>query len=60
MQTALNIDVPNSGVLLGGMLFATGTTIKQDRFIQPRFEATLGSLIEADFGAYGTVSCHFA
>lgn len=41
MQYALNIDVPDSGVLFDDMLFADGDTIPKDRFIQPRIEAEL-------------------
>ncbi len=41
MQQALNIDTPDSGVLLDDMLFADGTSVPKDRFIQPRVEAEI-------------------
>jgi 2-oxo-hept-3-ene-1,7-dioate hydratase len=41
MQQALNIDTPDSGVLLDDMLFADGATIPAGRFIQPRVEAEI-------------------
>lgn len=39
MQMALNIDIPDSGVLLDDMFFNNGATIPAGRFIQPRIEA---------------------
>jgi len=47
MQYALNIDVPDSGVLFDDMLFADGDTIPKDRFIQPRIEAELAFVTKA-------------
>lgn len=41
MQSALNIDIPDSGVLLDDMLFEDGATVPKDRFIQPRIEAEI-------------------
>lgn len=41
MQAALNIDVPDSGVLFDDMLFDDSATIPADRFIQPRIEAEI-------------------
>ena len=35
MQSALNIDIPDSGVLLDDMFFDDGATIPGNRFIQP-------------------------
>jgi 2-keto-4-pentenoate hydratase len=35
MQDALKINIPDSGVLLDDMLFASGATIPNGRFIQP-------------------------
>ncbi|MEZ5753552.1 MAG: 2-oxo-hepta-3-ene-1,7-dioic acid hydratase [Paracoccaceae bacterium] len=47
MQQALNIDTPDSGVLLDDMLFPDGATIPPDRFIQPRVEAEIAFLMRA-------------
>lgn len=48
MQQALNIDTPDSGVLLDDMLFANGATIPAGRFIQPRVEAEIAFIMSAD------------
>jgi len=50
MQQALNIDIPDSGVLTRSMQFATGATIPADRFIQPRIEAEIAFVMGADIG----------
>ena len=47
MQSALNIDTPDSGVLFDDMMFADGATIPPDRFIQPRVEAELAFVMKA-------------
>jgi 2-keto-4-pentenoate hydratase len=44
MQSALNIDEPDSGILLDDMFF----------------EARKGDTIQADYGPYGSVSSYFA
>jgi 2-oxo-hept-3-ene-1,7-dioate hydratase len=41
MQSALNIDEPDSGVLLDDMFFADGGLVPSDRFIATRIEAEL-------------------
>ncbi|MFK7754194.1 MAG: 2-oxo-hept-4-ene-1,7-dioate hydratase [Sedimentitalea sp.] len=41
MQAALNIETPDSGVLLDDMAFENGATIPKGRFIQPRIEAEI-------------------
>lgn len=41
MQSALNIDEPDSGVLLDDMFFADGGIVPSDRFIATRIEAEL-------------------
>lgn len=46
MQQALNIETPDSGVLLDDMLFADGTTIPPGRFIQPRIEAEIAFIMK--------------
>ena len=47
MQSALNIDIPDSGVLLDDMFFDNGTTIPANRFIQPRVEAEIAFIMRA-------------
>jgi 2-oxo-hept-3-ene-1,7-dioate hydratase len=47
MQDALKIDTPDSGVLLDNMLFATGSTIAKNHFIQPRVEAEIAFVMNA-------------
>jgi 2-oxo-hept-3-ene-1,7-dioate hydratase len=46
MQSALNIDIPDSGVLLDDMFFDDGATIPAGRFIQPRVEAEIGFIMK--------------
>ena len=47
MQYALNIDIPDSGVLFDDMLFEDGATVPADRFIQPRVEAEIAFVMKA-------------
>ena len=47
MQQALQIDTPDSGVLLDNMLFENGATIKAGRFIEPRIEAEIAFITKA-------------
>jgi len=47
MQSALNIDIPDSGVLFDDMFFADGATIPAGRFIQPRIEAEIAFVMKA-------------
>ncbi|MCH4152671.1 MAG: 2-keto-4-pentenoate hydratase [Sphingobium sp.] len=47
MQQALSIDIPDSGVLLQSMDFASGCTIPSCRFIQPRIEAEIAFVTKA-------------
>ena len=47
MQQALNITMPDSGVLMDDMLFQTGDTIPEGRFIQPRIEAEIAFVMKA-------------
>ncbi|MGB7299723.1 MAG: 2-oxo-hepta-3-ene-1,7-dioic acid hydratase [Burkholderiaceae bacterium] len=46
MQAALNIDTPDSGVLLDDMLFENETKIPVGRFIQPRIEAEIAFVMK--------------
>jgi len=48
MQYALNINVPDSGILLDDMFFPDSATIPADRFIQPRVEAEIAFVMKAD------------
>src|ERR1700704_6975528 len=46
MQSALNIDEPDSGVLLDDMFFADGGIVPTDRFIGTRIEAELAFVMK--------------
>lgn len=46
MQSALNIDTPDSGVLLDDMFFDDSATIPTDRFIACRVEAELAFVLK--------------
>lgn len=50
MQYALNIDIPDSGILFDNMLFPNGGTVPADRFIQPRIEAEIAFVMKAPIG----------
>lgn len=50
MQQALNIDIPDSGVLFDDMRFDTGASIPTGRFIQPRVEAEIAFVLKAPLG----------
>ncbi|MFS8046618.1 2-oxo-hept-4-ene-1,7-dioate hydratase [Rhizobium sp. BR 314] len=47
MQYALNINIPDSGVLFEDMVFEDGATVPADRFIQPRIEAEIAFVMKA-------------
>lgn len=47
MQQQLNIETPDSGVLLDDMAFETGATIPANRFIAPRIEAEIAFVMKA-------------
>jgi len=47
MQSALNIDIPDSGILFDDMVFADGGTVPASRFIQPRVEAEIAFVMKA-------------
>ncbi|EAQ45265.1 2-oxo-hepta-3-ene-1,7-dioic acid hydratase, putative [Roseobacter sp. MED193] len=55
MQYALNIDIPDSGILFDDMLFETGETVPAGRFIQPRIEAEIAFVMKTSIGG-GDVS----
>ncbi len=46
MQSALNIDEPDSGLLLDDMFFADGGLVPSDRFIATRIEAELAFVMK--------------
>ena len=48
MQAALNIDIPDSGVLFDDMLFANGAVIAKNHFIQPRIETEIAFIMKDD------------
>ncbi len=50
MQAALNIDIPDSGILFDDMLFETGATVPEGRFIQPRVEAEIAFVMKDAIG----------
>ena len=47
MQSALSIDIPDSGILFDDMFFADGGTVLAGRFIQPRIEAEIAFIMKA-------------
>src|SRR5882762_4600532 len=47
MQSALNIDEPDSGILLDDMFFADGGLVPSDRFIATRIEAELAFVMKS-------------
>ncbi len=48
MQYALNIDIPDSGILFEDMFFDNGGTVPGDRFIEPRIEAEIAFVMNRD------------
>lgn len=48
MQRALNIETPDSGVLLDHMHIEHGSTIPANRFIEPRVEAEIAFIMGSD------------
>ena len=50
MRYALNIDIPDSGILFDNMLFADGATVRKGRFIQPRVEAEIAFVVKHALG----------
>jgi 2-oxo-hept-3-ene-1,7-dioate hydratase len=47
MQSALNIDIPDSGVLMDDMTFENGGVVPKGRFIQPRIEAEIAFVMKS-------------
>ena len=50
MQYALNIDIPDSGILFDDMVFDHGATVPKGRFIQPRIEAEIAFVLKSPIG----------
>lgn len=50
MQYALDIDIPDSGILFDDMAFDDGATVPKGRFIQPRVEAEIAFVMKAPLG----------
>lgn len=50
MQYALNIDIPDSGILFDDMAFDHGATVPKGRFIQPRIEAEIAFVMKSAIG----------
>ena len=53
MQSALNIDEPDSGVLLDDMFFADGGLVPSERFIATRVEAELAFIMKTRLSGPG-------
>ena len=53
MQSALNIDEPDSGILLDDMFFADGGLVPSDRFIGTRVEAELAFIMKTRLAGPG-------
>ena len=54
MQYALNINIPDSGILFDDMHFTDGSTIPKGRFIQPRIEAEIAFVMKAGLDGAAT------
>lgn len=50
MQSALNIDIPDSGILFDDMVFAEGAVVPKGRFIQPRIETEIAFVLKTAIG----------
>jgi 2-oxo-hept-3-ene-1,7-dioate hydratase len=53
MQSALNIDEPDSGILLDDMFFADGGLVPSERFIATRVEAELAFVMKSRLSGPG-------
>lgn len=50
MQYALNIDIPDSGILFDDMMFENGARVPKDRFIAPRIETEIAFVMKKSLG----------
>jgi len=48
MQSQLNIDIPDSGILFDDMFFDNGAVVPKGRFIEPRIEAEIAFIMAHD------------
>ncbi|WP_170416543.1 2-oxo-hept-4-ene-1,7-dioate hydratase [Ruegeria atlantica] len=53
MQYALNIDIPDSGILFDDMAFDHGGTVPENRFIQPRIETEIAFVMKSAVSGEG-------
>ncbi len=53
MQYALNIDIPDSGILFDDMAFDHGGTVPAGRFIQPRIETEIAFVMKSPLRGAG-------
>ena len=56
MQYALNINIPDSGILFDDMIFSNGATVPKKRFIEPRVEAEIAFIMKSSVGGSNAVS----
>lgn len=54
MQSALGIDIPDSGVLFDDMAFETGAMVPAGRFIEPRIETEIAFVMKASLDGQST------
>ena len=54
MQYALNINIPDSGILFDDMHFEDGSTVPKGRFIQPRIEAEIAFVMKEGLNGAAT------
>ena len=54
MQAALNIETPDSGILLDDMHFEDESTVPKGRFIQPRIEAEIAFVMKVGLDGAAT------
>lgn len=50
MQSSLNIDIPDSGILFDDMLIESGGVVPENRYIQPRMEAEIAFVMKTAIG----------
>lgn len=50
MQSALGIDIPDSGILFDDMVFKNQSTVPKGRFIQPRVEVEIAFVMKSHLG----------
>src|ERR1700712_4004607 len=58
MQSSLNINEPDSGILLDDMFFADGGLVPTDRFIATRVEAELAFVMKQRLAGPGCTLFH--